>query len=174
METMTRQQAMAAGKSKYFTGKACSHGHISERYTASGACAACVSVAAAKNRANFTPEDGRKARKIARDLLEPIRLRILDTEAEALLGYAVAVTVARFPGVKASDVRQKYVGKSIAGYGLYTVNVHPDDAPGLRALAKAMLDAHTVDGAAVAAEVPARAQALKPPRENNIPNESWR
>lgn len=162
MEILTRQQAFTLGRSKYYTGKPCVHGHISERYTASGACAACVSVAAASHRANFVPEDGRKARTLAKAQLEPIRLRIHDDEVETILGYCVAVTHARFPAVKYEDVvprRGRPVSVAL-GSRLYTVNVHPDDAFGFRALAKAAFDAHSVDGAAISATVERRAAEL--------------
>jgi len=167
---------MQSGKSKYYTGKPCTHGHISERYTASGACAACVSVAAASHRANFVPEDGRKARQLAKAQLEPIRLRIRDDEAETILGYCVAVTHARFPAIQYADVAPKRgrPPQVEAGSRLYTVYVHPDDAFGFRALAKAAFDAHSVDGAAVAATVQERAEALMPARRNGAPREVWR
>ena len=38
-----REEAMRLGTHAYFTGKVCSHGHTYHRYTASGACARCVS-----------------------------------------------------------------------------------------------------------------------------------
>jgi nitrite reductase/ring-hydroxylating ferredoxin subunit len=163
MEILTRQQAMKLGRSKYFTGKACTHGHISERYTASGACAACVSVAAASHRANFVPEDGRKARQLAKAQLEPIRLRIFEQEAETILGYCVAITHARFPAIQYPDVVPRG-GRPLppeAGTRLYTVYVHPDDSFGLRALAKAALDAHSVNGAQIAATVADRVAAFE-------------
>lgn len=167
---------MQLRKSKYYTGKPCTHGHISERYTASGACAACVSVAASAHRANFEAEDGRKARQLAKAQLEPILLRIFESEAETILGYCVAVTHARFPAIQYADVVPR-VGRPRAleaGTKLYTLNVHPDDAFGLRALAKAAFDAHSVNGAQVAATVAERAAALVPPRPSGLPGENWR
>src|SRR5688572_12529814 len=41
METYTRSQAKALGRARYFTGKPCKHGHISERATSGGNCIAC-------------------------------------------------------------------------------------------------------------------------------------
>lgn len=162
MEILTRKQAFASSRSKYFTGKPCTHGHISERYTASGACAACVSVAAAKHRADFMPDDGRKARQYAKAQLEPIRIRVFEQEADTILGYCVAVTHARFPAIQYADVVPRVGRPRVleAGTRLYTIQVHPDDAPGLRALARAALDAHSVNGAAVAATVPERVALL--------------
>lgn len=39
---VTRAEAKAAGKTRYFTGKPCPKGHISERYTTKGTCIACL------------------------------------------------------------------------------------------------------------------------------------
>lgn len=40
-EIVTRKQAKLSGERRYFTGKTCIHGHISERYTATKVCVAC-------------------------------------------------------------------------------------------------------------------------------------
>jgi hypothetical protein len=39
---ITRGEAQAKLLKTYFTGKPCKHGHISERYTSTGACLACM------------------------------------------------------------------------------------------------------------------------------------
>jgi hypothetical protein len=43
MRIVSRQEAIASGATKYFTGEPCAKGHISERYVA-GACCQCVSL----------------------------------------------------------------------------------------------------------------------------------
>jgi hypothetical protein len=48
----TRDQALAAGKTKYWTGKNCKRDHRSRRYTASGACIECVAGYASKYQKN--------------------------------------------------------------------------------------------------------------------------
>jgi len=40
----TRSEAKAAGETKYFTGKACPHGHVAPRQTSSGTCSECLAV----------------------------------------------------------------------------------------------------------------------------------
>lgn len=40
--THPRKEAVTLGLSKYWTGKPCKKGHMSPRYTASGACIACI------------------------------------------------------------------------------------------------------------------------------------
>lgn len=37
----TRNAALLSGSGYYFTGKPCKHGHLSKRYTVSGACCKC-------------------------------------------------------------------------------------------------------------------------------------
>lgn len=39
---MTRREAVAAGQTRYYTGKACSKGHDSQRFTSTGACVKCA------------------------------------------------------------------------------------------------------------------------------------
>jgi hypothetical protein len=39
---VTRAEALAAGKKRYFTGKPCPRGHVAERYASKGNCAACL------------------------------------------------------------------------------------------------------------------------------------
>ena len=39
-----RQQAKQLGLKRYFTGKSCQNGHISERYTTSGQCCICTTI----------------------------------------------------------------------------------------------------------------------------------
>lgn len=42
MEISARQEAIFAGRTRYFTGKACPRGHIAERLVSTRACAACA------------------------------------------------------------------------------------------------------------------------------------
>ena len=41
-EIISRQQAIAANLPRYFTGKACKHGHLVERFTANKTCVRCA------------------------------------------------------------------------------------------------------------------------------------
>lgn len=41
MQLITRQQARASGRIKYFTGRCCVRGHIAERYVANAGCVSC-------------------------------------------------------------------------------------------------------------------------------------
>jgi hypothetical protein len=42
MEIITRSQAKAADLPRYWTGKACAHGHVAERYTKNAMCIECT------------------------------------------------------------------------------------------------------------------------------------
>lgn len=44
MKLLSRKEAKLSGVTRYFTGKPCSHGHISERQTTNGSCMACVAM----------------------------------------------------------------------------------------------------------------------------------
>jgi hypothetical protein len=39
---VTRSQALALNLRRYFTGRPCKHGHLSERFTNGGACIECM------------------------------------------------------------------------------------------------------------------------------------
>jgi hypothetical protein len=57
-EIIARADAQAKGFSKYYTGIACKHGHLAERYTASKTCCECANATAnktkSKDRAKYT------------------------------------------------------------------------------------------------------------------------
>jgi hypothetical protein len=73
-----REQAMALGLKRYFTGKPCKHGHIAERYVSSGMCLECSRAQVAKwnaahrervkeRRRNYHAANLEKVREKARD-----------------------------------------------------------------------------------------------------------
>lgn len=41
---MERKTAIERGLKRYFTGKACKHGHLADRITVSGACSVCANL----------------------------------------------------------------------------------------------------------------------------------
>lgn len=41
MKIITQMQAAKLGLNKFYTGRPCKHGHISERWTLNGACVQC-------------------------------------------------------------------------------------------------------------------------------------
>jgi hypothetical protein len=58
MKTITRQEAIAKGLPRYFTGNNCSKGHAAERYTSNKTCCDCANATAnktkTKNRKKYT------------------------------------------------------------------------------------------------------------------------
>lgn len=58
MVNLSRQDALASGAPRYFTGLACKNGHLSERYTASKTCCECANAKAntskSKNRKKYS------------------------------------------------------------------------------------------------------------------------
>ena len=41
MKTVTRREAQLAGKTRYFTGKPCPHGHVAQRFVGNKNCVEC-------------------------------------------------------------------------------------------------------------------------------------
>jgi hypothetical protein len=64
---IVRATAQAQGLARYFTGVACKHGHLAERYIASKTCCECANATAnrtkAKDRAKYTASSGAWQRK---------------------------------------------------------------------------------------------------------------
>lgn len=50
METITREEAAKQGLKKFFSGKACVRGHVSERFVSSGGCIDCTTITNRKTR----------------------------------------------------------------------------------------------------------------------------
>jgi 5-methylcytosine-specific restriction endonuclease McrA len=63
VEIVGRQEALAKGIPRYFTGKPCIHGHISERLTNARVCIACHSIAGAANYAKRRISDPKFAER---------------------------------------------------------------------------------------------------------------
>ena len=60
---VTRAEASAAGLKRYFTGKACPKGHVSERLTRNSECLKCRYIATVKHR-RANPNKYRDARRV--------------------------------------------------------------------------------------------------------------
>ena len=56
---ISRKDAAAQHRKKYFTGKACKFGHVSQRYVKSGMCVACNRERCNSYRRAAAPADGR-------------------------------------------------------------------------------------------------------------------
>jgi 5-methylcytosine-specific restriction endonuclease McrA len=58
---VTRAEAKAAGKTRYFTGKPCRYGHVAEQWATSGTCDACQRAGAARRWADNENREKKKA-----------------------------------------------------------------------------------------------------------------
>lgn len=75
----TRGEASQLNQSKYYTGRNCKHGHISQRYVASGLCIACISARSKGFKIN---------RDAAKNGLVPVNLMTHPDDAQAIKDYA--------------------------------------------------------------------------------------
>lgn len=61
VEVVPRFEAKTRGSTRYFTGKACKHGHVAERNTKTGTCSECLKgCVRAYERRNFREVDERR------------------------------------------------------------------------------------------------------------------
>jgi hypothetical protein len=81
-----RGDASQLNQSKYYTGRTCKYGHVSQRYVSSGLCIACISAKSKGFKIN---------RDAAKSGLVPLNLMVHPEDAQAVRGYAEAVAQAR-------------------------------------------------------------------------------
>lgn len=142
---MNRAEAKLKQMSQYFTGIPCKNGHLTYRYTSSGACSGCI-------RAHNRPVHDQTTidRKDAKAQMVQVRVRIYDADRGVLAASAWALAAMRFPVLQLSDVDAHLLPQDKAGgTGLYAFNCHEEDVPQLRAIADGMLKAHKADVVAV-------------------------
>ena len=82
----SRKQAALEGKTRYFTGKPCNHGHVVERYTSIGTCVECTRLHAKKQR-NFYKE--------ARAKLITITVSVHPEDSQLIEDLATALNTGR-------------------------------------------------------------------------------
>jgi hypothetical protein len=152
MTIQSRKEAQLAGVGQYFTGKPCKHGHISNRYTQSGTCAACVGTAAAATRGVqhsgvVVPRAMIEADRMARmkematarhtkveamKSLQAIKVFIYDTtDKRTVFETTIGLCLAEYPGVlERHDVLPS--SQPIKGSPFYVVLVPPDQVQLIR------------------------------------------
>jgi 5-methylcytosine-specific restriction endonuclease McrA len=86
MEITSRKQAKTLGLGKYFTGKPCPQGHVSERFTSSGGCVVCVRTRYDADRA----ENPEKHRETVKRYYRRNRERLIETRREYQRDYYAA------------------------------------------------------------------------------------
>ena len=82
----TRGEASQLGQSKYYTGRNCKYGHISQRYVSSGLCISCISARSKGFKRN---------RDAARNGLVPVSLMLHPDDAKAVQDYAAVLKTQR-------------------------------------------------------------------------------
>lgn len=83
MEAISREEALARGLKKYFTGLPCKHGHVCQRYTVTTACVKCMADAQRRFKQSMY---GRMAQTEAVfKNMHPDDIRVLKETAAALI-----------------------------------------------------------------------------------------
>lgn len=134
----SRTAAKAAGESKYFTGKPCSKGHLSYRYTNSGTCSECINggrtTGVLGQRVPKNPDDAQKLATLAGFV--HIKEPVLPDDVPEARRLVWAFAVMHCPTLTESDVwptrRQPEHGV------LYRIDCHPNDAAALRSALQAI------------------------------------
>lgn len=78
---ISRRAAIEAGLKQYFTGKPCKHGHITNRYTATGYCSACSSIKY-KEKFALDPEAFREKKRLWK-IANPEKQRLMQDKQNA-------------------------------------------------------------------------------------------
>ena len=87
---MKRANAAEAGMFKYFTGRPCTRGHLTLRYTKTGGCIACNNIA--------HQERSKKLREVVsvkQQGLTKVTLHVHPNDVKALTDYCEALATAR-------------------------------------------------------------------------------
>lgn len=158
---LSRKDAQAARIGQYFTGKPCRYGHVANRYTQSGACAACVAVAAAKKRGvqhdgvvltreQLEQERERKLTSMvaarnekteALNKLVEIKLQIMPQDTNTIFETAVGLCIASSPHITRMDVLPS--STPIKGLPIYKVMVPLEYVDLMRQTANELWNAHS-------------------------------
>lgn len=191
MHITSRKDAIAAGVGQYFTGKPCRKGHLANRYTQSGTCAACVAIATSKSRGIthsgvVLPREQREAERNEKfqallktrqeksdafKALEPIKIPAMPQDVATVFDTAVELCLAAFPCLERSDVMPART--PIKGLPLYRVHVPADQVELMRRVANALYAAHSVDVSHMADRVAARVEQMAED-EASEPPEGWK
>jgi len=137
----SRGEAKLRQQSQYFTGLPCKNGHVTYRYTSSGACSGCI-------RQHNKPLSGATeiARKNAKAQLVQIRLRCHHVDREALAAAMWSFALMRYPELTLRDIDPHLLPKDADGNaGLFAFYCHLDDVAAARGLADKLLKTHHIN-----------------------------
>jgi len=130
MQRGERHAAKERGDRYYNTGKPCANGHLSHRYTQSGACCECLKFTAT------TP--------VERVSLPVIKVRAYHEDREVLAASALLMAVAHEPHITDAD-SGKPATNVAAGTGMYGFKCHNSDQDALRELAASLIKGRHID-----------------------------
>ena len=156
---ISRGEAKLRQLTQYFTGIPCKNGHLTYRYTSSGACSGCI-------RAHNQPSNDQATleRKEAKALLVQVRLRCYEVDRDALAAAVWSFAIMRSPLITLGDVDPRLLPlDKTAGTGLYAFYCHSEDVPQVRQLADGMLKGHSIDANAGRARAIEAAQGFIEP-----------
>lgn len=145
MDVIDRKTAIAAGLPKYYTGQPCINGHISERYSLSGSCQACVADSTARARESYSAvmaDPTKAARRAFAQSAISVRVPVVVAQIPSVLSMLSLLTVCRFPALDGADflLRMPKVVDQQGPVGKAWFLIHRDDEPACRAFCKATID----------------------------------
>lgn len=154
---MKRSEAIKSKIPKYDTGKPCVNGHISLRYTTSGACIACARLIQSdiyhETRAQAAPaRNAEREAKAASKLEKADAVRSLFTykallfihQMNEFLDIVAAMTLARYPMLRRDDCKARTTIKMLsAKVGVQAFLVAAEDAVFLAEVAREMYNAES-------------------------------
>jgi hypothetical protein len=91
MNIITKEEAAQQGLSRYFTGKPCRNGHISERYTKGGQCAFCSNLRAKEYGKNNKQGTKARSRKFYDANKELCKIRTIEWQRKNKERHAIKV-----------------------------------------------------------------------------------
>lgn len=109
MEIISKKEAKELGLARYFTGKPCKNGHVSETYTSSGKCCTCHFLYCsseeekARNRENYrTNKNGAKVKKAKASINRAAQ----ENQSIKSLSYAYDLKEAKALGLSIDEYRE--------------------------------------------------------------------
>lgn len=138
---MERAEAVKSGLKIYCTGRPCKHGHSVDRYTASGACSACV-----KNLVTISSGNSAAVRARIEHATRKIYLFSQQSGFDAVKCVVDGLVAARCPDLQVDVVNpHPFVGKRVSRLTYQiSVRVPLEDVDAAYGMGKAMLEPEPV------------------------------
>lgn len=149
MQIIERKDAKLLGLKTYYTGKPCTNQHLAYRYTESGSCSECINGRRKEEggKAEPTAEELESVRQrvAAKNELNIMRFRADFSDAPALIDYAHALTMARYPLVEPALLRKGVPHIKTQGTNaMVGMLLHPSDHGVVDQMRAALWSKHTM------------------------------